>query len=113
MKSKLKNVLLLSSLLLTGAANAQSMAEQILPMLKARGSNYDRQTEPWTGTWITVPGINPQDYSVTYFRKEITLAQKPEQFIIHVTGDNRYKLYVNGSLVSVGPARGADQSRTG
>src|SRR5690606_28173242 len=32
--------------------------------------------------------------------------EKPETFPIHVSADNRYKLYVNGKLVSLGPARG-------
>jgi alpha-L-rhamnosidase len=31
---------------------------------------------------------------------------KPDSFIVHVSADNRYKLYVNGTLVSLGPARG-------
>lgn len=30
----------------------------------------------------------------------------PSRFIVHVSADNRYKLYVNGKLVSLGPARG-------
>ena len=41
-----------------------------------------------------------------YFRKDVDLASVPADYIVHVTGDNRYKLYVNGSLVSLGPAKG-------
>jgi len=53
---------------------------------------------------------NPYDkgtgYGVYYFRKSIDLSVKPESFFIHVSADNHYKLYVNGKLVSIGPARG-------
>ena len=34
------------------------------------------------------------------------LAAVPAQYLVHVTGDNRYKLYVNEGLVSMGPAKG-------
>lgn len=60
----------------------------------------------WKAQWITVPGAGRSEYGVYQFRKNISLAAKPEKFIVHVSGDNRYKLYVNGALVSLGPARG-------
>jgi len=34
------------------------------------------------------------------------LPTKPAKFVVHVSADNRYKLYVNHTLVSLGPARG-------
>ncbi|RYD95558.1 MAG: hypothetical protein EOP54_15595 [Sphingobacteriales bacterium] len=60
----------------------------------------------WKASWITVPGINDKGYGVYYFRKQVELASKPGKFVIHVSADNRYKLYVNEKLVSLGPASG-------
>lgn len=60
----------------------------------------------WKAAWIAVPGILPNGYGVYCFRKRFTLATKPEKFVIHVSADNRYKLFVNETLVSLGPARG-------
>jgi alpha-L-rhamnosidase len=67
-----------------------------------------RNTTSWDAQWI---GINilfdsGEEYGVYCFHKTITLTGKPSQFIIHVSADNHYKLYINGTLVSVGPARG-------
>jgi len=67
--------------------------------------NY-AQSRPWNANWIAAPNDPGNAYGVYYFRKYIDLAVKPSSFIIHVSADNRYKLYVNGSLVSLGPARG-------
>lgn len=39
-------------------------------------------------------------------RKTFELGEVPSRFIVHVTADNRYKLYLNGRFVSLGPARG-------
>jgi alpha-L-rhamnosidase len=61
---------------------------------------------PWKAFWVTVPTESTKDYGVYYFRKNIDLKDKPNSFIIHVSADNRYKLYVNQTLVSLGPARG-------
>lgn len=60
----------------------------------------------WKASWITVPGEQPDGYGVYLFRKNIDLAVKPSSFVIHVSADNRYKLFVNEKLVSMGPARG-------
>ena len=60
----------------------------------------------WNARWIAAPNDNGTDYGVYYFRKNINLTAKPASFIIHLSADNRYKLYVNDSLVSLGPARG-------
>ena len=60
----------------------------------------------WNANWIAAPNDAGNDYGIYYFRKTINLAAKPASFIIHVSADNRYKLYVNGTLVSLGPARG-------
>lgn len=59
----------------------------------------------WTAFWIKCPGTD-QNYGVYHFRKSFELASKPDSFIINVSADNRYKLYVNGELVSLGPAKG-------
>jgi len=60
----------------------------------------------WSASWITHPTSNLKDYGVFHFRKSIELAAVPEKFIIHVTADNRYRLFVNGNPVCFGPARG-------
>ncbi len=71
----------------------------------------------WSAQWITRPGppvnlfsaaADPglQEYGVYNFRKSFALSTKPESFIVHVSGDNRYQLFVNGKYVSQGPARG-------
>ena len=61
---------------------------------------------PWNSSWIAAPNDPGTEYGVYYFRKDVDLAAKPDSFIVHVSADNRYKLYVNGTLVSLGPARG-------
>ncbi len=63
-----------------------------------------RQT--WSAKWIAVPGASPYDYGVYHFRKTFDLPRRPERFLIHVSGDNRYQLFVNGKRVVWGPARG-------
>ena len=60
----------------------------------------------WQASWIAVPNAPTQDYGVYLFRKTLNLAAKPTSFVVHVSGDNRYKLFVNEKQVSLGPARG-------
>jgi alpha-L-rhamnosidase len=56
-----------------------------------------------------VPG---ESFTVFHARRTFELAAKPARFVVHVSGDNRYRLYVNGTdvaflydRVSSGPQR--------
>lgn len=60
----------------------------------------------WSANWITCPGVSQRAYGVYHFRKTISLDKKPESFRVHVSADNRYRLFVNGKAVCAGPARG-------
>ncbi len=59
----------------------------------------------WNAHWITLP-IQANDYEICLFRKTLDLDSQPATFKVFVSADNRYKLFVNGQLVSIGPARG-------
>lgn len=75
---------------------------------KTTNNNINPQllTGRWTALWINHPKESSVSYGVYQFRKTITLDEKPDQFIVHVSADNRYKLYVNGQFVCLGPSRG-------
>ncbi len=84
------------------------------PLAYAQNLKPELWNKPWKASWITY-AENPnsvyslqglKDYGVFKFQKTISLAEKPAKCLIHVSGDNRYKLYVNGTWVSAGPARG-------
>jgi len=81
-------------------SSAYVRARQQIPV------NAELLQNKWKATWITCPQVSQRDYGIYHFRKKISIAEKCEKFIIHVTADNRYRLFVNGKAVSVGPARG-------
>lgn len=60
----------------------------------------------WSASWINHPSASETGYGVYYFRKQMVLTEKPDSLIVHVSGDNRYVLYVNGQRVCFGPATG-------
>ncbi len=59
----------------------------------------------WPARWVACPGESPKQYGVYHFRKEFDLGEMPASFVVHVSADNRYWLFVNGQPVSSGPAR--------
>jgi alpha-L-rhamnosidase len=58
----------------------------------------------WKARWIVHPTASGNQFGVFHFRKTIELANPPSSFIIHVSADNRYRLFVNGISVAAGPA---------
>src|SRR5450631_4289850 len=60
----------------------------------------------WTARWIAAPKAPRTEYGVYHFRKTFDLAARPERFLVHASGDNRYQLFVNGQRAAWGPARG-------
>src|ERR1700683_111859 len=84
-------------LLQMGVAAAMPLAAQERPGLL-------RQT--WNARWITAAGSPATEYGVYHFRRVFDLPVKPARFVVHASGDNRYRLFANGRPVASGPARG-------
>lgn len=59
----------------------------------------------WQSEWVTAPNISAEEQNLLYFRKSFTLQQLPEKLNIYLSADNRYKCYLNGKLIGIGPAR--------
>ena len=64
------------------------------------------QDVQWKADWIMHPTADPQEHSVIIFRKNFDLKEKPGNFVIHISADNHYRLFVNGNYLFRGPARG-------
>jgi alpha-L-rhamnosidase len=94
------NLIFLLLVFLTFQVAAQT---QLIPANKV---NPEILTNHWKAQWITHPTESVLDYGVFHFRKSFELATIPSEFIIHVSADNRYRLFVNGQAVCFGPARG-------
>lgn len=60
----------------------------------------------WSAQWICDGASSSIDYGVFHFRKHFDLSAKPERFVINISADNRYRLFVNGKEACWGPARG-------
>ena len=83
-------VFLLSTALSTTHLSAQEPA--------ARGK--------WDASWVTHPTAPLREPIVLHFKKSFAVTNPPAQFLIHVSADNRFVLYLNGERIGDGPARG-------
>ncbi len=63
------------------------------------------QKQMWSAQWITSPDSPQRDPVVLHFRKVIELARPPAHFMVNVSADNQFMLYVNQQWVGFGPAR--------
>jgi alpha-L-rhamnosidase len=78
----------------------------VLPALAQMPVNPALGGAAWPASWIVAPGAPPYDYGVYHFRRGLDLSARPERFPVHVSADNRYRLFVNGRVVAAGPAQG-------
>lgn len=60
----------------------------------------------WTMEWGSE---DKEEAALVLFRKEMKLAEKVEKAMLRISADSRYKLFVNGQLVEVGPSKGDRQ----
>lgn len=94
----------LCALQINSMAQGGTAIDKQLEQLRTR-QTYNMHKEHWNAAWIEVPDADRDAFGVFYFRKDIEISSLPETFLIHVSADQRYKLYVNGHLASLGPAR--------
>jgi alpha-L-rhamnosidase len=74
--------------------------------LGSRAAAEEPPRETWTANWIAHPSAPLREPGVFHFKKVIALETLPQRFIVQVSADNRFILYVNGRRVGEGPARG-------
>jgi hypothetical protein len=66
----------------------------------------DPPSREWKAQWVTHPTAPLRDPLVLHFRRFLTLGQVPASYPVRISADNRFILYVNGTRVGDGPARG-------
>jgi alpha-L-rhamnosidase len=69
-------------------------------------SQPDPQHRDWHAAWVTHPTAPLREPLVLHFRRVLQLASVPASYVVRVSADNRFVLFVNGSRVGDGPARG-------
>ena len=71
-----------------------------------QGKEFTKLKHAWTSQWITHPTESTLDARKFLFRRSFDLDSKPEKFIIYISADNRYRLYINGEYRVSGPSSG-------
>jgi len=60
----------------------------------------------WNAKWVSYVYDPRQDFGAFVFRNRLNVDAIPNSLLAKVSADNRYKLYINGEMVSFGPQRG-------
>jgi hypothetical protein len=55
--------------------------------------------------WIAPPNVRGDSFVVFHARRSFDLQSVPASFVVHVSADNRYRLFLNGAPVASGPQR--------
>lgn len=84
--------------------NVTVLGQESTVTINEDGKGSDGLKHVWAAQWITHPTESTLDASVFMFRRNFELKEKPKKFIIHVSADNRYRLYVNENYVVSGPS---------
>jgi alpha-L-rhamnosidase len=69
-------------------------------------SQPDPLHHEWHASWVTHPTVPLREPVVLHFRRTLDLPTAPASFLVRVSADNRFILFVNGQRVGDGPARG-------
>lgn len=76
----------------------------ISPASFSQSINPELLSRQWQGQWIAAPDLEKGELNVSHYRRSFSLGSKPASFVIHISADARYKLFVNGTYLGQGPA---------
>lgn len=82
------------------------IAQESTVTVNQDGKEFSQLKHTWEANWITHPNKPTFEAGCFLFRKSFQLQKVPKEFVIHVSADNRYKLYVNGTYIVSGPSSG-------
>ncbi len=98
--NRLKRLFLIFLISITFLSYAQESPVRI----NYEGKDFTQLKHTWTAQWITHPTESTLDSRVFLFRRDFDLKTTPKKFVIYVSADNRYRLYVNGKYIISGPS---------
>ncbi|MGD8816395.1 MAG: hypothetical protein PVJ51_04365 [Acidobacteriota bacterium] len=82
----------------------------ILILLPVAAAPSGSQVQPPTvfggapaASWVAHPDAPAEEFGVFHFRRAFDLESVPASFTVHVSADNRYRLFLNGTQISSGP----------
>ncbi len=81
-----------------------SLSQESNSKINFEGKDTSLLKHTWNAQWITHPKASVLDYGVFLLRRTFKIKSVPNKFIIYVSADNRYKLFVNNKQVAFGPA---------
>src|SRR3954463_15121364 len=81
-----------------------------IAMLAALSADVHAQEPPvFNGAapahWMAPAGTPADTFTVFHARRTFLLEKVPARFVVHVSADDRYRLYVNGMQMASGPQR--------
>jgi alpha-L-rhamnosidase len=97
----LKKYSVLISILILSIVSSYAQVNSMAPL-----PNPKLLSEKWDARWVTYGNAPLKAYGIYHFRKTFELEEVAKDFVINISADNRYKLFVNGQEIAKGPARG-------
>src|SRR6185503_21235521 len=84
-----------------------AIAFAAIPLLNAAGAQDAGRVFDGApaAKWIAPSKVPGDSFTVFHARRTFVLDSAPRRFVVHVSADNRYRLYVNGVQISSGPQR--------
>ncbi|MCR2823874.1 hypothetical protein [Lederbergia panacisoli] len=64
------------------------------------------ENKQWLSKWIWSKNASIDFHENVYFRRTFQLEDENCQLIVHVSADSRYRLFLNGQSICVGPLKG-------
>jgi alpha-L-rhamnosidase len=92
--------------LFLGATAGLSGAESGAPSSQPFVDRLERFDDPSVADWIAPPTSVRAETGLYLFRRRLEFRSAPAVYRVHLSADPRYKLYVNGAFVTLGPAAG-------
>ncbi|MEN8156832.1 MAG: alpha-L-rhamnosidase N-terminal domain-containing protein, partial [Bacteroidota bacterium] len=102
----MKKTGLISLIMVLAALSGTLHAQESTVTFNGEGKDFQKLKHTWKAQWITHPTESTLDYGVFLFRKSFELSSVPDDLTVHVSADNRYRLYVNGAYITYGPSIG-------
>lgn len=79
-------------------------AQESNASINEQGKSVNGLKHSWRSKWVTHPTASTLDANRFLFRKRFDIDTVPEKFVIFISADNRYRLFINGVYVTSGPS---------